>query len=191
MCRDRYSKLVSFAAGTTLSKWQGVIHSVAWMHASAVKPRQLGCFWFISEPTASVLWVGFPVMPPNAPSERAEQQRLRLFLYLIPLVGLVPAGVNLYLQRSNRPQPEGLQRSQRKDLQVSRQSVSLAAVWGLALAMVNLGGQLGETPQLTVMLLNSVLTSGYFIASFWLMVQLGRGKRPEIPGLDALGNRLP
>ena len=129
-------------------------------------------------------------MPPDDPFERADQKRLRLFLYLIPLVGVVPAGVNLYLQR-NQPQPSPEQRSKRQDLQVSRQAVSLATVWLLALALGNLGGQLGETPQLGVMLFNSVLTSGYFIANCWLMTQLGRGKRPELPGLDALGNRLP
>ena len=129
-------------------------------------------------------------MPPDDPFERADQKRLRLFLYLVPLVGAVPAGVNLYLQR-NQPQPSPEQRSQRQDLQVSRQAVSLATVWLLALALVNLGGQLGETPQLGVMLFNSVLTSGYFLANCWLMIQLGRGKRPELPGLDALGDRLP
>ncbi len=129
-------------------------------------------------------------MLPDDPFERDEQKRLRLFLYLMPLVGVVPAGVNLYLQR-NQPKPNSEQRAQRQDLQVSRQAVSLAAVWLLALALVNLGGQLGETPQLGVMLFNSVLTSGYFIANCWLMIQLGRGKRPELPGLDALGNRLP
>ncbi len=129
-------------------------------------------------------------MPPDDPFERADQKRLRLFLYLIPLVGIVPAGVNLYLQRrQSLPNPE--QRRQRQDLQVSRQAVSLAMAWLLALALVNLGGQLGETPQLGIMLFNSVLTSGYFMASCWLMLQLGRGKRPELPGLDALGNRLP
>jgi len=122
--------------------------------------------------------------------ERAEQKRLRLFLYLIPLVGVVPAGVTLLRQR-NQPEPRPEQRSQRQDIQVSRQAVSLATAWLLALCLVNLGGQLGETPQLAVMLCNSVLTSGYFLASCWLMAQLGRGKRPELPGLNALGNRLP
>ena len=129
-------------------------------------------------------------MPPDDPFERADQKRLRLFLYLIPLVGVVPAGVTLYLQR-NRPKPSAEQRDQRQDLQVSRQAVSLAMVWFLALVLVNFGGQLGETPQIGVMLFNSVLTSGYFVANCWLMMQLGRGKRPELPGLDALGNRLP
>jgi hypothetical protein len=129
-------------------------------------------------------------MPPDDPFERADQQRLRLFLYLVPLVGLLPAGVNLYLQRG-KPEPDADQRSQRQDLQVSRQAVSLAMAWFLALALVNLAGLLGESPPITIPLLNSVLTSGYFIANFWLMVQLGRGKRPVLPGLGPIRDRLP
>ena len=129
-------------------------------------------------------------MPSDDPFERVEQRRLRLFLYLIPLIGVVPAGASLLRQR-HQPQSSSEQRQHRQEQQVSRQAVSLAMAWLLALALVNLGGQLGETPQLAVMLFNSVLISGYFLANFWLMVQLGRGKRPELPGLDALGNRLP
>jgi hypothetical protein len=129
-------------------------------------------------------------MSPDDPFERADQQRLRLFFYLLPLVGILPAGVNLYLQRG-RSQLGIEQRSQRQDLQVSRQAVSLAVAWFLALALVNLGGQLGESPPIAIPLLNSVLTSGYFIANFWLMVQLGRGKRPELPGLSPIRDRLP
>lgn len=129
-------------------------------------------------------------MAPDDPFERLDQQRLRLFLYLIPLVGALPALVCLYRESSDSP-PLPHQRARRQALQVSRQSVKLTLAWLVALALCNAGGQLGESSQVTVLLLSSVLTSGYFLTNVWLMVQLGRGKRPELPGLSALGERRP
>lgn len=129
-------------------------------------------------------------MAPDDPFERIDQQRLRLFFYLIPVVGAIPALVCLYRQSSSSP-PLAHQRTQRQALQVSRESVRLTGAWLLSMALCNVGGQLGESSQLTVLLLSSVLTSGYFLANVWLMVQLGRGKRPELPRLNTLGERRP
>lgn len=139
-------------------------------------------------------------MPPTDPFERPDQRRLRLFFYLIPLLGVLPALVCLYRQPTPAQQPQQtfdqvsnqkVDRAQQQALHISRQSVSLAFGWLVALALSNAGGQLGESSQLTVLLLNSVLTSGYFIASVWLMAQLARGKRPALPGLGLLGKHLP
>ena len=123
-----------------------------------------------------------PDAPPEAIAEieRGEQQRLRLFLYLVPVVGFFPALLSLYRKVDNR-----------REKQISRLAVTLSLTWVLSLFLLGTGSTLAETPPLGAMVLSSMLTSGYFLANVWLMVQLWRRKRLWLPGLSDLGERLP
>lgn len=119
-----------------------------------------------------------PEVPAEA--ERSEQKRLRLFLYLVPVVGFFPALLSLY---------RGVE--DRREQRISRLTVTLSLAWVFSLSLLGAGSSLAETPPLGAMLLGSLLTSGYFLANVWLMVQLWRRKRPWLPGISDLGERLP
>ncbi|NJR68659.1 MAG: hypothetical protein HC771_08290 [Synechococcales cyanobacterium CRU_2_2] len=127
---------------------------------------------------------------PEVTPERSEQQRLRLFLYLVPVVGFFPALLSLYRQTRDRP-PGDRQTKDRREQSVSRLAVTLSLAWVIGLSLLGVGGQVTETPALVAMILSSMLTSGYFLVNFWLMVQLWRRKRLWLPGLSNLGKRLP
>ncbi|MGF1535497.1 MAG: hypothetical protein ACFB4J_03280 [Elainellaceae cyanobacterium] len=110
----------------------------------------------------------------NRPSPALR--RIGLFVYLVPVLGAVPALWTISQGRGDRQQR-----------QVSRLSVTLASSWLLGYALLSLGNPGGHTVWL--LLLNSLLTSGYFLTSLWLMVQLWRRKRLWLPGLSDLSTR--
>ncbi len=114
------------------------------------------------------------------PLENEHLNRLRLFFCLLPVVGFVPALWTLYRQPSDRTQQR-----------VSRLAIALTLVWLSSSVMVGAGASSSETLQLPLLLTGTVITSGYFLASFWLMVQVWRRKRPWLPGIGELGDRLP
>jgi hypothetical protein len=120
--------------------------------------------------------------------DRPDLKHLRLFLYLIPVAGVIPSLWHLF--GSNPPErnprkeagtgkeqrrPRASQREPKMggdDRTLSQLSLKLALGWVLALALINLGGSLAETPQLPLLILNSLVTSGYFVTSLGLMLRL-------------------
>ncbi len=139
------------------------------------------------------------MIPPASPEstlERSEQKRLQLFLYLVPVVGFFPALLSLYRQRDRSGPGSGNpanddQTRDRREQQVSRLAVTLSLAWVMGLSLLATGRSTNETPALVAMILSSMLTSGYFLTNFWLMVQLWRRKRLWLPGFSNLGERLP
>ncbi|MEN9217761.1 MAG: hypothetical protein Q6J33_01990 [Gloeomargarita sp. DG_2_bins_126] len=109
-----------------------------------------------------------------------DSTRLRLLFYLLPVVGLAPAVWNL-LTNQSRSRPE-------RDL--SRSVITLTGLW--LLTYVLLGG-LAQQESLAVpaLLVNSLITSGYFILQLGLMVRVWRGQSLRLPGLASLTRRLP
>ncbi|MEB3163252.1 MAG: hypothetical protein VKK80_08495 [Prochlorothrix sp.] len=128
-----------------------------------------------------------PPLDPQAFEERREQQRLRLFVYLIPVVGFFPALWCLY--RKGKSSRAGL--VSRRERQVSRMAVTLGLGWVMATILVGAGSSIAEIPDIGRLVLGSGLTSAYFVVNFWLMLQLWRNQRLWIPGLSDLGDRLP
>ncbi|NEQ96252.1 MAG: hypothetical protein F6K30_05945 [Cyanothece sp. SIO2G6] len=109
-----------------------------------------------------------------------DVRRLTLFVYLIPIVGFIPALWTLYRRLGDRPQQS-----------VSRLSVTLAMGWLLGYLLLNLGANTSPNLTLPLLLISSLLTSGYFLTNIWLMVQLFRRKRLWLPGISRLSDRLP
>jgi hypothetical protein len=132
----------------------------------------------------------FPSPEPPRIGDRREQQRLRLFFYLIPIVGVIPALWSLYGPRSPLAQrnPSSLARRER---QISRMAVILGLGWALSTGLVSLGSTWAEVPELGRLVLGSGLTSAYFLVNFWLMVQLWRNQSLWLPGVTDWGDRLP
>ena len=103
--------------------------------------------------------------------ERLNQ--IKLFIYLVPVVGLIPALWTLLLDNDS---PASAKR-------VSRLSVNLAIAWLIAYALLWLGAsQSSEVVSFRLLYLNTLLTSVYFIACFLMMLTVWRGKLPSKSG---------
>ena len=113
------------------------------------------------------------------PLENQYINRLQLFLYLVPVVGFFPALWTLYRREGNKEQ-----------LAVSRLAVTLAIAWLSAYTLLGTGSQVSEILTLRLLIINSLLTSGYFIVCLSLMVQLLQGKSVRLPGFSSFSERV-
>jgi hypothetical protein len=120
----------------------------------------------------------------EAAFESPDLQRLLLLLHLIPVFGLVPS-IWALANRSSHPQQRA----------TSRLSITLAGAWLLGYASLNLGA-MGGGPELnslgsSLMLFNTLLTSGYFIGSVALMLRVWQKRPLQVPGFSKLAKHLP
>ena len=106
-------------------------------------------------------------------------KRLYLFFYLIPIFGFFPSLWTLYRRQGSREQ-----------LTVSRLSVTLAGSWLLGYLLLGTAGEMSEFLTLRLLLLNTLLTSGYFMVSLWLMVRLNQRQSPRLPGFSRFAERV-
>jgi hypothetical protein len=104
--------------------------------------------------------------------------RLVLFAYLVPVFGMVPAAWSL-----TRPKRD------RRHRAMSRLALTLGLAWGLGCLVFNTSGMTvgenGASAQMSMLLLNSVFTSGYFVTSLWLMVRLWKRQSLALPALSS------
>lgn len=117
--------------------------------------------------------------------ENPDLKRLVLFVYLIPVFGLIPAAWTLSRRKSDRPHRA-----------VSRLTLTLGGSWILGTTLLNTGLALSQAEEtqgvgLSLLVLNSLLTSGYFVTCLWLMLRLWKRQSLEIPGLSWVAKYLP
>jgi hypothetical protein len=106
--------------------------------------------------------------------------RLETFLYLTPVIGVLPSIWAIYRrQRTDR------------QLAVCRLSILLAFAWLSIYLSLNVGADLSgaSTFGLRLLFLNSLATSGYFLTSVWIMMLLWQKKSLRLPGFSALAER--
>lgn len=100
------------------------------------------------------------------PFYEQKLKKLQLLLYLMPLVGWLPA-----LWTLSRQQGTTEQRS------LSRVSLSLNLAWLLAFSLLWMSStQAPEVLSLRLLYLNGLLTSGYILACLGLSIRLWQGK---------------
>jgi hypothetical protein len=120
-------------------------------------------------------------------------RRLRLFIYLVPLFGIIPSIWSLQKAKQNyeahNGRPPNLR--SRREQQISRLSITLTLAWLILMAGLLGSSNLTELSGASVKLAASTLTSSYFLTCFWMMVQLWRRQRLWFPGLSNLSDRLP
>jgi hypothetical protein len=107
-------------------------------------------------------------------------QRLETFLYLTPVIGLLPSIWAIYRRQRDK-----------RELAVCRLSILLAFIWLTTYLSLNVGADLSgaSSTGLRLLFLNSLATSSYFIASLWLMMLLWQKKSLRLPGFSALAER--
>ncbi|WP_017316085.1 hypothetical protein [Mastigocladopsis repens] len=103
----------------------------------------------------------------------------QLLFYLIPVVGFFPSMWTLYRRQGSREQ-----------LAVSRLSITLVFAWLLGYLLLATGAATSEFFTLRLLILNSFLTSGYFLVSIWLIVRVAKGKSKRLPGISRFAEKV-
>jgi hypothetical protein len=118
--------------------------------------------------------------PPDPFGEDRIKQ-LRLYLYLLPVIGFFPALWRLYRKQGDR-----------QEQQVSRLAVTLMLGWLITYLGLGWGAdQLNGAIAFRVMFFNGLWTSGYFLSCLFLMVQVWqKSSKPSLPVVDRLANDL-
>ncbi len=115
-------------------------------------------------------------------SSNQIEQYLKLWIYLLPIVGVIPAIWTLYRAKNNisinskdtLPQSFAALRQQQK---ASRLAINLMIIWLSSYALFSLGAaNVSELMSFRLLYANAVTTTGYFLTCTWLMSQLGRKK---------------
>jgi Na+/proline symporter len=114
------------------------------------------------------------------PFENEEVKHLRFYLYLIPVIGFLPAFWTLYSRQGTR-----------QERNVSRLAITLALGWLAGYCLLAAGASTAETLSTPLLITSSVLTSSYFLVNLWLMVCLWQRKPLRLPGISQLSDRLP
>ena len=114
----------------------------------------------------------------NLPAKDTDISKTQLILYLIPIIGFFPSLWTLYQRQGSRQQ-----------VTASRLSITLAFIWMLGYFMLTTGAAT-DFLTLRLLILNSFLTSGYFLVSVWLIFRVIQGKSSRLPGFSNLAERL-
>jgi hypothetical protein len=106
--------------------------------------------------------------------------RLETFLYLIPVIGLLPSMWAIYRRQRDKRQ-----------LAVCRLSILLAFIWLSTYLSLNVSADLSGASAIgfRLLFLNGLMTSSYFVTSLWLMMLLWQKKSLRLPGFSALAER--
>jgi small-conductance mechanosensitive channel len=105
--------------------------------------------------------------------------KLQLIVYLIPVLGFFPSLWTLYRHQGSREQ-----------LATSRLSITLAFTWFLAYLLLATGAATSDYFALRLLILNSFLTSGYFLVNVWLIFRIIQGKSHNLPGFTRFAERV-
>lgn len=117
--------------------------------------------------------------PSSIMSTEIATPKIQLVLYLIPAIGFFPSLWTLYRRQGSREQ-----------LAVSRVSISLAFIWLVGYFLLSTGAETSEFFTLRLLILNSFLTSGYFLLSVWLIFRIIQGKSLRLRGLSNFAERV-
>ena len=112
------------------------------------------------------------------PAKDTDISKTQLILYLIPIIGFFPSLWTLYQRQGSREQ-----------VTASRLSITLAFIWMLGYLLLTTGA-VTDFSTLRLLILNSFLTSGYFLVSVWLIFRVIQGKSSRLPGFSNLAERL-
>ncbi|MDB9439058.1 hypothetical protein BMF77_01095 [Dolichospermum sp. UHCC 0315A] len=112
------------------------------------------------------------------PAKDTDISKTQLILYLIPIIGFFPSLWTLYQRQGSRQQ-----------VTASRLSITLAFIWMLGYLLLTTGAAT-DFLTLRLLILNSFLTSGYFLVSVWLIFRVIQGKSSRLPGFSNLAERL-
>jgi hypothetical protein len=113
-------------------------------------------------------------------TELIAERHLQLWLYLLPVVGIIPALWTI--SRKNK---------EREAQKASRLSLILTLSWLIIYLLLNLSAiQASELLAFRLLYLNALLTSGYFLTCLVLMLRLMKGKSIHLPLINKLAHTI-
>ena len=104
---------------------------------------------------------------------------LGMLIYVIPVIGFFPSLWTLYRREGSREQ-----------LRISHLSITLALTWILGYILLGTGASTSDFFALRLQILNSFVTSGYFIVSAWLIIRTFKGKSQRLPGFSQFAEKV-
>lgn len=113
------------------------------------------------------------------PFENEEIIHLKLYLYLIPVIGFFPALWTLYRRQGTR-----------RERNLSRLAVTMALGWLAAYLSLGAGAEADTSLSLPLLLTSSLITSGYFGVNIWLMVRLWQRKSLRLPLISKVSDKI-
>ena len=116
-------------------------------------------------------------------SDRSEREqnidKFQLSLYLLPVIGIIPALWSLSNHQSHTKQKK-----------ISRLSVTLVFLWLSAYSLLWLGASTtSELLSLRLLYFNGILTTGYFVTCIILMVRIWQGKIPRLHFITKISSK--
>lgn len=111
--------------------------------------------------------------------ENKDLAHLGLFFYFLPILGFFPALWTLYRHQGSREQNAA-----------SRLAITLAFGWLLGYIFLETSARSSELLTIPLLLMSSVLTSGYFVVNIWLMVRLWQRRPLRLPGVSQVAEEI-
>ncbi|MEB3340959.1 hypothetical protein [Okeania sp.] len=111
--------------------------------------------------------------------KNSQINRQELFLLVTPILGFFPAVWILLRQKASI-----------QHRAVSRLIVTLTSIWLLGNILLQLGTKIGESGTITLLFVNSLLTTSYFIISFGLMVRVWKRQPLWLPGISQIAEKM-
>ena len=102
-----------------------------------------------------------------------------MLIYVIPVIGFFPSLWTLYRREGSREQ-----------LRISHLSITLALTWILGYILLGTGASTSDFFALRLQILNSFVTSGYFVVSAWLIIRTFKGKSQRLPGFSQFAEKV-
>lgn len=113
-------------------------------------------------------------------SSQEKNYQLQLWIYFLPVLGLLPSCWTLAKGKGDRHQQNA-----------SRLSITLVLIWLGAYCTLSLGAtQASEIVAFRLLYTNALLTTGYFLLCIFLLLRLGRGKSPGLPAIARVADLL-
>ena len=125
--------------------------------------------------------------PYDDPYDPQQLKRIRMFVYLVPVLGVIPAMWALSVRRGDSQDPYG----NRRERQAARLSTTLGLGWLVGYTALSAGAHATDPAAMPLLIANSALTSGYFVVMLWLMLRLWQRKPLRLPGISEVSDRLP
>ena len=105
-------------------------------------------------------------------SAKHTQRHLELWIYLLPIVGVIPSLWTLYRAQSK---PLGYEEIYREKQKASRLSISLALVWLTSYSLLSLNiANFSDVISFRLLYANAIVTTGYFLTCTFLMTRLNK-----------------
>lgn len=119
--------------------------------------------------------------------------RLRTYLHLVPVLGVIPSLWTLYGENYGEPGSTSEEIEESSVRSASRLSITIGISCISAIALLGAGAstQSSQMASLRFLMASSFVGSGYFLLSLVLMFRVAKGQSIRLPGVSQLSRRLP